>query len=174
MSSFRSQDFCQGIVVVSSCWVDGDSGGFVDDNQTFIFVYDSYRLGGDGGFVAVEGMADDISILDDCLGGWDGFAIQVDGAAGDCALLGVLVLQSILNVDVDFYTYIVLCWSISEFILENLQNLPSTPALFAVCVVGEVIGSNSSQSQFLVEFIRARPGITRGCDDCGRRGEDFW
>lgn len=53
MSSFRSQDFGQGIVVVSSCWVDGNSGGFVDDYQPFVLMYDSYRLGGDGRFVSV-------------------------------------------------------------------------------------------------------------------------
>lgn len=66
MSPFRAKDLGEGIVVVPSCGMDGHAGGFIDYDQSVIFVHDSYRLGGDGRFVAVEGVGDDIAVLDHC------------------------------------------------------------------------------------------------------------
>lgn len=174
MSPFRSQDFRQGIIVISTCRMHRNSSRFVDNNQAFVFVDNSNLLGCYGRFVPVEGMADYISVFDYCLWRWNGFAVQVDCSRCDCALLGVLVKTSLIKRLCGYSsTYIVLSRPISKLILENLQNLPSSPSLFTICVVSEMIRSNSSQSQFLIQFVRSRPRVTGSCDDCGRWSEYF-
>lgn len=174
MSPFRSQDFRKGVIIVSSCRVHGNSSWFVDNNQAFVFVNNPNRLGCYGRFVPVEGMADYISILDNCLRRWDGFAVQVDCSRCDCALLGALVKTSLIKRLCGYSsTYIVLSRPIPKLILENLQYLPASPSLFAIRVISEMIGCNSSQSQFLIQFIGSRPGITGSRDDCGRWSEYF-
>ena len=68
-------------------------------------------------------------------------------------------------------TYIVLDWAVPELILEDVQNLASSPSLFAERVVREVIWCDSSQSP--VENVRSWPGIAGRNGDFGRRREYF-
>jgi hypothetical protein len=65
--------------------------------------------------------------------------------------------------------YVVFGWTITEFVFENLEDLAASPSLFAVCVVGIVIGDYSSEAEFFVQLVGSGPGIAGCCDDVGRR-----
>ena len=64
MSPFSAHDLHDAVVVVASSGVDWHTGGFVDDDQVFIFMYDANCLCGYGRLMAVEGMAYDVAVLD--------------------------------------------------------------------------------------------------------------
>ena len=84
--AFCAHDFDNGVVVVTAGRVDGDASGLVDDDYVAVFVDDTNRLGSHGGFVAVEGMGDDVAVLDNGVDR-DGLAIEYDFAALDGVLL---------------------------------------------------------------------------------------
>lgn len=56
-------DFIHGVVIISSGRVDRYASWFVDDDHIVVFVNDTDRLCGYRRFMAVEGMRNDISIL---------------------------------------------------------------------------------------------------------------
>ena len=68
------------------------------------------RLGSDGRLVAVEGMRYDVAVLDCCLGGPDGFAIELDGAFSD--RFGV-----------------VFRCAVAEFVAEDVEDFSAPPSL---------------------------------------------
>ena len=65
MTSFSSHDFDNRIVVVAPCWVNGYTGGLVDDNLIVILMDDANRLSGDRRLMAMQRMGYHITILDD-------------------------------------------------------------------------------------------------------------
>jgi len=62
-----------------------------------------------------------------------------------------------VDIEGDRGTYVVCCWSVSKLAREDIQDFPISPALFTVCIVGEMIWVHSSQS--IVEKVWPRPGI---------------
>ena len=91
MASLSAHDFDDAVVVVAAGGVDGYAGGFVDDDQVFVFVDDTNSLCGDGGFVAVEGVADDVAVLDVRVDGGQWLAVALDFACLYGIFLGGLV-----------------------------------------------------------------------------------
>lgn len=49
--------------------VNGDTSWLVDDEELIVLVDDANRQAGDRGFVAVEGVGEDMAVLDDCCPG---------------------------------------------------------------------------------------------------------
>ena len=68
-------------------------------------------------------------------------------------------------------TYIVSLRSVAEFRSENLEQLSSSPTLFAVSVVGEVVGVHLTETIF--QMIRPGPRIAGSGDNLWRNSEDF-
>lgn len=66
--ALRAHDLEHGVVVVATSGVDGHTGGLVNDNQIVILVDDTNLFPGDGGFVTVQSMRDDLAVLDDGIG----------------------------------------------------------------------------------------------------------
>lgn len=60
--------------------MDGYAGGLVDDDHVVVFVDDADGLSGDGGFVPVEGVRDDVAVYDLVLHRGDFLAIDDDFA----------------------------------------------------------------------------------------------
>lgn len=112
VSSLRTHDFYDAVVVVPARGMHGHAGGLVDDDHLVVFVDDLDRLGRDGWFVAVERVADDIPVLDGRRGGLDRLAVELDGAFVDG--LGVVLGRSI-----------------AELIAEDVEDLPPPPSLLA-------------------------------------------
>lgn len=54
----------EGVVVVASRRVHGDTRGLVDDDQVVVFMQDADGLCGAGRFVPVEGVRDGLAVLD--------------------------------------------------------------------------------------------------------------
>ena len=82
-ASLSSQDFVNRIVVVTTRWVDWYAGGFVDDNDVVVLVYDANRLGGDRRLVPVKGVRYDVAVLQSRRGGRDSLAVDDYGACLD-------------------------------------------------------------------------------------------
>ena len=78
VAALGAHDLYDAVVVVAAGWVDWDAGGFVDDDYVFVFVDDAYGLGGDWGFVSVEGVGDDVAVFDLRVGRLDWLAIDRD------------------------------------------------------------------------------------------------
>lgn len=66
--ALRAHDLEHGVVVVATGGVDGHTSGFINDNQIVIFVDNTNLFPGDGGFVTVQGMRDDLAVLDNGVG----------------------------------------------------------------------------------------------------------
>ena len=86
MTSLCAENLNDGIVVVSTRSVDGHTGRLVNDNQVIVFVDDTDRSAGNGGFVAVGGMRDNLAILDDSISA-GGLAVDADQAVIECGPL---------------------------------------------------------------------------------------
>lgn len=91
MASICSHNLNHGVVVVSSCGMDRYPGRLVDDDQAIVFMNDANGLRSDWRLVSMEGMADDIAVLDGCRCRWHGFSVDVDRAAFYGIFLGVSV-----------------------------------------------------------------------------------
>jgi len=63
--------------------MDWYAGGFVDDNDVVVFVYDTNGLGGDRRLVPVQGVGYDVAVLQSRGWGRDSIAIDDDGASLD-------------------------------------------------------------------------------------------
>lgn len=68
VAAFRAQDLHDRVVMISSSRVDRHTGRFVNDKQVIIFVNDANWETGDGRFVSMEGMGNDLAVSDDGLG----------------------------------------------------------------------------------------------------------
>lgn len=79
MAAFRPHDFHHAVVVVATCGVDWHTCRLVDDNHVLVLVDDADGLRGDGGFMAMECVADDVAVLDGRGEGWDGLSVDLDG-----------------------------------------------------------------------------------------------
>lgn len=86
MASLCAENLNDRIVVVAARSVDGHAGRLIDDNQVIIFVDDTDRSAGHGGFVAVGGMGDDLAVLDDGVSA-SGLAVDADQAVVECGPL---------------------------------------------------------------------------------------
>ena len=69
-------------------------------------------------------------------------------------------------------THVVFYGPVAELGAEDLEELLAAPALFAVGVVGEVVGEDFSEAVF--EAVGSRPWIARGYDDGSGWNEDVW
>lgn len=67
MPSLCPHDLHHGVVIVPSSRMYRNARGFVDDDHIFIFVQDRYGQCGDGGFMSMQRMRYDISVLDNML-----------------------------------------------------------------------------------------------------------
>lgn len=76
MPALCAHDFDDGVIIVATGRVDGDTGGLVDDYHVIVFMDYADGLGGYGRFMSVEGMGDDVAILDDGMDGGNGLAVD--------------------------------------------------------------------------------------------------
>lgn len=67
VAAFRAQDLHDRVVMISSSRVDRHTGRFVNDKQVIVFVNDANWETGDGWFVSMEGMRNDLAVSDDGL-----------------------------------------------------------------------------------------------------------
>ncbi len=75
VAAFRAHNLNDGVVVVAAGGMDGNAGGLGDDYYVVVFVDDANSLGGHGGFMSVEGVGDDVAVLDNGLERWDWLAV---------------------------------------------------------------------------------------------------
>lgn len=69
-------------------------------------------------------------------------------------------------------TYIVGWRAVAELGGEDVEDFAATPALFAVCGVGEVIRCYAPKA--VVQKVRTRPWVADGCDHDGGRLWEFF
>lgn len=112
MSSLRPHYLHNAIVIVSSRRVNWHASRLVYDDDVFVFVHDADRLGCYGWFMAVEGVRDDVTVLNFRCNGFDRFAIELD-----CALL-------------NRFGVVFRC-AIAKFTAEDVEDRSPAPSLFA-------------------------------------------
>lgn len=69
MAALCAEDLDDGVEVVSAGGVDGYTCGLIDHDEVVAFVDNTNWLRGDGGFVTVAGVRDDLAVLDDRVAG---------------------------------------------------------------------------------------------------------
>lgn len=76
VTPFCAHDFYDRVIVVATCWVDGDTGWLIYNDHIVVLVNYSYGLSGHRRLVSVQGMGDYVSILDNGIDVWDLLAID--------------------------------------------------------------------------------------------------
>lgn len=146
MTALSAQDLDDGVEVVPAGGVDRHTGRFVDDEHVVVLMDDTDRLRGHRGLVAVEGVRDDLAVLDP--GGWG----RDFAADGDLAGLDGMFLEKRLSVNDRRSrkaerlkeTNIILRRPVPELGREDLKQLPPPPSLLAVGVIGVVVGLDAA------------------------------
>jgi len=127
-----------------------DASGLIDDDHLVAFVDHTDRLGGDGRFMAVQGVTDHVAVFDGNVKVEDWLAVEHDAPGGD--------------------GFFVVCQAaVAEFGGEDVEEGAVAPALFAVRVVGVVVGGDAPEVG--LEVVRARPGVAGGDGDGWGWGE---
>lgn len=65
MTPFGTHYLYNGVVVIPTRWVNGDTCWFVNDNHIIVFMNDADRLRCYGRFMAMQRVGDYVAILDD-------------------------------------------------------------------------------------------------------------
>jgi len=104
--------------------MDWHAGGLVDDNDVVVLMDDADRLGSDGGLVPVQGVRDDIAVLQSCGGGGNSLTIDDDGPSFNGILLqrglGLIAYKQRIGIRSGRGTYIVCCRPVSEFARKDI------------------------------------------------------
>lgn len=146
--------------------MNGYAGGFVDNDHVVVLVNDADRLSGDGGFVPVEGMRDDVAIHDLVLHGGDLLAIDDDFAT----LYGVFLKRisyGAITVEDRAGVYVVVEWPVSKLSRKYVKDLSPTPSLLAVGVICVVVWVDFAQP--ILEVVWSWPWIAWRGDNLWRR-----
>ena len=130
VGALGAQDLDDGVVVVAAGGVDGHAGGLINDEDVVVLVDDADGLAGDGGFMAVEGVGDDLAVLDD---GVRTGRLPADGHLAVFEGLSVIVLGAIAKLGG-----------------EDVDQLPAAPSFLAEGIVGVVVGSDATEASFEV------------------------
>lgn len=117
--ALRPHDFDNGVIIVATGGVDGDAGGLVDDYHVIVFVDYADGLGGYGRFMSMEGVGDDVAILNDRMNGGNWLAVNNHFTA----LYGVLLkcVSAGREESIERGVHVVFHWPVSKFSHEDTE-----------------------------------------------------